>query len=84
MKKLIFFFIAFNLLNQLQAQNVGIGTNNPQSSAVLDINSSSKGVLFPRLTYSQILNIANPANGLHVFIPMLLRFNFTIVFNPNG
>lgn len=67
MKKVIFFFIAFNLLNQLQAQNVGIGTTSPRQSAVLDINSTNKGVLFPRLTYAQILNIANPANGLHVF-----------------
>ena len=43
--------------------------NSAQSvpSAVLNIPSTSKGVLMPRMTSSQRLAIANPANGLQVY-----------------
>lgn len=33
--------------------NVGIGTNSPDSNAILDISSTTKGVLFPRMTTIQ-------------------------------
>jgi hypothetical protein len=48
-------------------QSVGIGTSNPNSSAALEIRSTDKGVLFPRLTSAQRDAIANPADGLHIF-----------------
>lgn len=51
----------------LRAQNIGIGTNAPHSSALLDISSTNKGMLVPRLTSLQRENIANPANGLLVY-----------------
>ena len=47
--------------------NVGIGTTAPAASAILDITSTTKGVLFPRLTTTQITNITSPANGLTVY-----------------
>jgi len=47
--------------------NVGIGTTAPVASAILDITSTTKGVLFPRLTTTQITNIASPDNGLTVY-----------------
>jgi len=37
----------------LAQQSIGIGTTTPDSHAVLDISSSSQGVLFPRLTTVQ-------------------------------
>jgi hypothetical protein len=46
---------------------VGIGTITPAASAVLDITSTTQGVLFPRLTTTQITNITSPANGLTVY-----------------
>jgi hypothetical protein len=46
---------------------VGIGTTTPAASAVLDITSTTQGVLFPRLTTTQIGNITSPANGLTVY-----------------
>jgi hypothetical protein len=49
------------------AQNVGIGTTAPDSTAMLDIKSSSKGFLMPRMTMTQRLAIPNPADGLQVF-----------------
>ena len=48
-------------------QNVGIGTTTPAASAQLDINSTTKGLLIPRLTSAQRIAIASPANGLQVY-----------------
>lgn len=51
-----------------QAQNnVGIGTNAPDASALLDLQSIDKGFLAPRLTIAQRLAIPAPANGLLVY-----------------
>jgi Chaperone of endosialidase/Head domain of trimeric autotransporter adhesin len=49
------------------AQNIGIGTITPDASAQLDINSTTKGVLMPRLTAAQRVAIVAPANGLMVY-----------------
>lgn len=46
---------------------MGIGTLNPDHSAALDIMSTSKGVLVPRLTTAQRIAILTPANGLLVY-----------------
>ena len=48
------------------AQNVGIGTNTPNASAQLDITSSSKGVLLPRMSTTQRNSIVSPATGLMI------------------
>lgn len=49
------------------AQNVGIGTTTPDPSAKLDIESTSSGLLVPRMTSAQRSAIASPATGLLVF-----------------
>ncbi|WP_407520257.1 hypothetical protein PDL71_09325 [Lacibacter sp. MH-610] len=51
------------------AQSVAINTDgsNPDNSSILDIKSSSKGLLIPRLTTLQRTSIAGPAIGLTVF-----------------
>ena len=46
---------------------VGIGTNAPDASAQLEILSTSKGLLIPRLSLIQRDGINNPANGLLVY-----------------
>ncbi len=46
---------------------VGIGTNTPNSAAALDISSSNKGILIPRLTTAQRNAIPNPATGLLIY-----------------
>lgn len=46
---------------------VGIGTLEPDPSSMLDIASDSKGVLAPRMSSTQRMAIANPANGLLVY-----------------
>lgn len=46
---------------------VGIGTTNPATSAALDIETTSKGFLPPRMTSTQRDAIASPVTGLIVF-----------------
>ncbi len=56
--------------------SVGIGTVTPAASAVLDVVSTSKGVLVPRLTVAQRNAIASPATGLLVFNTADAKFNY--------
>jgi|GEM_PF-3846019 len=59
------------LTESVLGQNVGIGTIVPDSSAILDIKSNSKGVLIPRVslvsTSDSLMPIENPATGLLVW-----------------
>ena len=66
-KNLIAFMIAVSCSILLTAQNVGIGTNSPANSALLDLNSTTKGMLAPRMTTVQRTGILSPATGLLVF-----------------
>src|SRR5947207_15378134 len=45
----------------------GIGTITPNASSLLDVTSTSKGVLIPRMTKTQRDAIASPATGLMIF-----------------
>ncbi|QCE42417.1 hypothetical protein [Psychroserpens sp. NJDZ02] len=54
-------------LNSIAFSQVGIGTTTPDPSAVLDINSTDKGILAPRLTSAQRMAIVSPADGLLVY-----------------
>jgi hypothetical protein len=47
--------------------SVGIGIAIPHSSALLDVSSTSKGLLIPRMTYAQRNAIVSPANGLLIY-----------------
>ncbi len=47
--------------------NVGIGTTSPNASAILDVQSTTKGVRMPNMTTTQKNAIASPAAGLMVF-----------------
>jgi hypothetical protein len=53
--------------SELLAQNVGIGTTTPNTSAALDVNSTTKGFLVPRMTGAQRTAVATPATGLLVY-----------------
>jgi trimeric autotransporter adhesin len=46
---------------------VGINTPMPNSSAMLDVVSTSKGMLIPRLTKAQKNAVATPATGLLIY-----------------
>ncbi|GAA3630594.1 hypothetical protein [Flavivirga jejuensis] len=66
MKKPTLSFILYCFISITYAQ-VGIGTTTPDGSSVMDVESTDKGLLIPRLTNNQKNNILNPATGLMVY-----------------
>jgi hypothetical protein len=68
MKQINILLIIFFIPIIIKAQSgVGIGTLNPDKSAILDIVSNDKGMLVPRMDSVQRINIKSPAIGLLVF-----------------
>lgn len=70
MKSLILFAaILFALSAISNAQSVGINSDGstPNASAMLDVKSSTKGFLVPRLTAAQKTAISSPATGLMIY-----------------
>lgn len=59
----------------------GIGTATPNASAALDVTSTTKGFLGPRMTTTQRNAIASPAIGLLIYNTSL---NFYQVYNGTG
>jgi hypothetical protein len=53
--------------------NVGIGTGVPSASAILDAQSTTKGVRMPNMTTTQKNAITSPAAGLMVFDTTLAK-----------
>lgn len=61
---LISLFLAFSVSAYAQ---VGIGTNSPNNSAMLDVSSTDKGFLLPRMTSAQRTAITSAISGLQVY-----------------
>lgn len=68
-------FIGLSIVSFSQ-NNVGIGTNTPDASALLDLSTNNKGILIPRLSSAQRIAIVTPANGLMVFDTDLDCFHY--------
>jgi uncharacterized protein (TIGR02145 family) len=70
MKKIVLLIIA-NIILAGYSLNAQIAINSdgsaPESSAMLDVKSTSKGLLLPRMTTTQIGAISSPADHLMVF-----------------
>jgi len=54
----------------------GIGTASPDSSAILELSSTTKGFLLPRLTTTQRDAVSSPAEGLVVYNDSTNALNF--------
>lgn len=63
------FFFLFAYCNISSAQNVGINSSGaaPDNSAMLDVSSTTKGFLMPRVTTAQMVTIPSPVTGLMVY-----------------
>ena len=61
------FIILVSLLHLPIKAQIGIGTTNPNPSAILEVKSNSKGFLPPRLTEQNRNLIPNPEPGLMVY-----------------
>tara|TARA_R110000772_G_scaffold229000_1_gene339785 strand:- start:529 stop:1398 length:870 start_codon:yes stop_codon:yes gene_type:complete len=64
LRYILFFLLLFPFLGSAQ---VGISTTDIDLSAVLEIESSDKGVLFPSLTLAQRDLVSSPADGLTIY-----------------
>jgi hypothetical protein len=68
--KILFLSLFVFFFTRVLAQS-GVAINesggSAASSAMLDVQSNSKGVLIPRMNTAQRTTISNPANGLLVF-----------------
>jgi len=56
-----------NALTILANGSIGVGTVSPAASSLLDISTTTKGVLFPRLNTTQQNAISSPATGLIIW-----------------
>ncbi len=66
-----FFIGTSNMFGQ-----VGIGTVNPDPSSMLDVSSTTQGMLTPRMTTAQRTSISSPADGLMVYDTTVKSFYF--------
>jgi len=60
-------YIGGLIYGDLEEMQLSLGNTDPDESAVLDIESDSRGVLIPRLTETQRNSITNPATGLMIY-----------------
>ena len=65
--KKIFLLIVVGLCVATATAQTGIGTTTPDVSAKLDISSTTKGLLVPRMTATERGAIATPAKGLLIY-----------------
>ncbi|MBI2560331.1 MAG: hypothetical protein HYW14_04275, partial [Planctomycetes bacterium] len=56
--------------------NFGVGTTSPAATAILDLTSTTKGALLPRMTTAQQDAISNPATGLQIYNTDLNKFSY--------
>jgi hypothetical protein len=69
MKKVFLLMVLTLIISSLSFSQVAINTDGsiPDNSAMLDVKSTSKGLLPPRMTHAELGAIVNPADGLLVY-----------------
>jgi len=65
MKKILLLILFFS--TSLITAQIAIGTVTPNSSSMLDVTSTTKGMLIPRMTQAQKTAIATPSTGLLIY-----------------
>ena len=73
--------VSSNIYQDVGTGNIGIGTFLPSASAALDINSSSKGFLPPRMDSVARNAILSPAQGLTIYNTSIKALQF---YNGTG
>lgn len=66
-KILMIVLLLLGINTVVKAQSVGINTLTPDASAALDIQSTTGGLLIPRMTSAEIAALVSPADGLMVY-----------------
>ncbi|NPA43053.1 MAG: hypothetical protein GXO27_03375 [Chlorobi bacterium] len=70
---IVWLLVALPVRGQVAINSTGA---DPDASAMLDVQATDKGVLIPRLTTADRLNISNPAVGLMVYDADLNAFTY--------
>ena len=68
MKNILLFLIGMVSCINTSYGQVGIGTLAPDASSMLEVKSTTKGILIPRMSAAQRDALVAPANGLMVFV----------------
>lgn len=78
--KILLLALLFAITEKISAQNIAINStgNLPDTSAMLDVSSTVKGFLAPRMTTAQRNAIVLPATGLLVYNTSTNTFNVNI------
>lgn len=71
-----FLLLFFFLITFIGNAQIGIGTTTPDATSILDITSTTKGMLAPRMTTVQRNAITTPAQGLLVYDTDLKLFYY--------
>lgn len=75
-KKVLPFLLILMVITTNVFAQVGIGTVTPNASSLLDLTSTTQGMLTPRMTTAQKTAIATPANGLMVYDTDVKAFHY--------
>lgn len=89
MKKAFLLFGVLLFTGMLANAQTGVAINTtgaePDNSAMLDVSSTDKGFLLPRMTFEQMKVITSPANGLMIFCTDCGPDGLgSMAFNSNG
>lgn len=85
MKQYTYLTLLLLLQTGFVSSQIGIGTQYPDESSILDIESKSKGVLIPRVTTNERNQIVSPANALLIFNTTIqtVQVNIGTKINPD-
>ncbi|WP_340065052.1 hypothetical protein [Ascidiimonas aurantiaca] len=72
----VFLVLSFSYVPFIVNAQIGIGNTSPDPSSILDIQSTTQGLLTPRMTTAQRTAISSPAEGLMVFDTDLNAFYY--------
>jgi len=77
MKPITSFLLAFSIaISGISNAQLGINNKNPDESSVVDLYSTSKGILTPRMTTENRDAIEQPAQGLLIYNTTSSTFNY--------
>ena len=70
--------LLFCSINTIHAQSMGISNAaiTPDPSSILEMRTTEKGILIPRMTTAERDNISSPATGLMLYNTITNQYNF--------
>jgi hypothetical protein len=76
------FFLILSGIMHAQGPGVGIGNSDPNTSSILEVTSTTQGILIPRMSTSDRDDIENPAESLLLYNTDNRVFNYNQSLDP--